>query len=246
MTKNIVTTTALSIGIIFGIFQFSPSVYASFAYKFGLPITEDIKKANPGAFLSYQTKLLSQGERKMKGLRVRLDKQRRHLDVKIFDTQKEKAKVTKWLDKARSLYAENPNSNYLELAGKKYSKSTFGQQVILLERQRKALKQADKALQKALSNQQNTLMKLVEKETVLSSDRARLESAKVIWESQEILADMDFDIQIDLNFDNQVDVTDYLLRTATELSGDQETIDIPKEFGNSNQMSDEALAILNL
>jgi len=243
--KPIVSAIILSSAGLAGLLQFAPGVYGSFAYDLGLPVTDRVKQANPPAFMDYQERLLAHGERKTRGFRQKLDEQRKLLEGQLEANRKEAAQVQSMLDAARRLHAETPNAPQFEFVGKRYTPAQFGQQVVVLDRQAKALAAASEALNQAQSAQNGALLKLVEKETQLASDRVRLTSNRTLYQTRQVLGDMAVEVEIGpLDFDEPIATVDHLLRTAGELAADQGRLPPPPAASGNGGIGEDALRIL--
>jgi hypothetical protein len=244
MMKNIFYGVLLFLGGLVFLYQALPSAYGYVAFTMGLPVTERIKQAAPEDYLAHQARRLHTAEASYNQNRAAVKQQRERIQAALAANEQPLAAARYWLAEARKAYQARPDSPAFDLAGKQYTPAQFGQQVVLLQDQVQAYEHAGRQLRESDGQLNHLEVDLVKAQSSLQADRVRLDSARLSWETRRVLDDFDLDLALPADVADQVRTSDYILRSAQELSSDQATL-APEGRQPDTGLSSEALAILS-
>ena len=227
-------------------YNFFPKVYAVAAYGTGLlPVTQKIKDAAPDLYFAYQERMLEKAEGLLKQKRDQLSANRRRVQEKMAEYQEKIHKIQSLLNQARTVYQSNPNASAYLFIGKRYAPGEFSAQILVLDGQKKASEEAVAKLDRARTEIDKTWVAIAKKDSQLSADRARLETARILWETDHLLGDL----RVDTDLSQIEKMGDYTLRTVDELLADAKAIETkpaPATASAAESLSPEALAVLGI
>ena len=228
-------------------YHFFPKVYAVAAYSTGLlPVTQKIKEAAPDLYFAYQERLLEKGETLLKEKRDQLSANRGRVQEKLAEYQDKIKKIERLINQARAIYQANPAANEYRFIGKRYTPEAFSAQILVLGGQKKASEQAIAKLDHARTEIDKAWVAIAQKDSELSSDRARLETARILWETDHLLGDL----RVETDLSDIEEMGDYTLRTVDELLKDAANLESAETAPAPTQahegLSPEALAILGI
>jgi len=234
-----------ALGITIGaLYAFWPQGYAMVASHVEvLPITDKVKEAAPDVWLKQKEAKLKRAGSQLKKKRDRLASNRKLTDRKIAEYHKQEQRSKGMLAQARSLYNRDPAATRFYFIGKDYSASSFSTQLQVIQSELDAARASLRSLEHAKEQVNSTWATLAKKSAQLSADITSLSTARILWESQHLLGDLD----ITTDFEGLNAISEHDIRTIEELIMDAEKLPVrpvaPAAAGDTG-LSEEAMRIL--
>ncbi len=236
---------AWALGMTIGaLYFFWPQAYAVTAYHSGfLPMTEKVKEVSPEVWFKYQENLLSNAEVTLTALRGRLSNNNSTIDKKSGEYRKQERASQALLDKATALYQKAPDASSFTFIGKEYTPASFSTQVVVLKSQLDGARESLRLLEQAKEKLSAAWIDVAKKDAQISADLSRVATARVLWDTQKLLSDL----EISVDFDDLSTMSEHDIRTVEELIKDSERLPMQPSATDTSAaggMSDEALKIL--
>ncbi|MCV6590452.1 MAG: hypothetical protein OIF57_15730 [Marinobacterium sp.] len=234
-----------AVGITLGaLYVLWPQGYAMTAhYVEILPMTDKAKEAAPDIWLAHKEAMLKRADSQLKKTRDRLASNRKLTDRKIAEYRKQERRSKAMLAQARSIYNRDPAAKRFYFIGKDYSASSFSTQLQVIQSEMEAARESLRSLEHAKEQVNNAWATVAKKDAQLSADIARLSTARILLESQNLLGDLD----ITTDFDDLNAISEHDIRTIEELILDADKLPVrpvvPADVGDTG-LSEEAMRIL--